>query len=174
VARYDDADRVAPGGCTGRSRATRITCALRQLAICDGLTEPDARNRLPYRALERRALWREFDRKPRPFAVEIFRQLALGLAERCMLMGSLSFLVDAGVILLPSEIDARQRLVIRNQQYASTRTLIIVVVQHSYSLVSECQSCITAYARHGRQVSPASSTRRAFFSFNAFMTPRSV
>src|SRR5262249_3273537 len=106
VAGYDDADRVSSGGRAHRARTARTTSAPRKFCIGNGLAEADAGDRLPHRTLERCAVRRDLDRKVFARAMEIFRELALRLAQQRMPRIPHPVAFDVRLMPLPGKIDA--------------------------------------------------------------------
>ena len=151
MTRYDDANRVSSGGSAHCARTARTASAPRKFSIGDGLAEAHAGDRLPHRVLERCAVRRHLDGKVRARATEIFRELALDLAQQRMPRITDPVALNARLIFLPNEIDTYQCLVIGNQQHPPAGAFIEVVIGHGHYFPSAFQRCITAYARHGRQ-----------------------
>src|SRR6266853_1536920 len=174
VARNDDADRIASGRGARGARAARKSCAARELAVGDGLAEADRGDRLPHVLLKRRAFGSERGLEALTLAAEEFGQLASDLAQRRVARIAPPIRLDLRKIFLAVEVDAGESFAVCDEQHPPLGTFIEIVVVHGYSFVSDCHRCITAYARQGRQASPAASTRRAPVSPSAFITPRSV
>src|SRR6266545_2443153 len=170
----DDADRIAPGCSTRGARAARASRATRELAVGDGLTETDRGDRLPHGPLKRRAFGRECSLETLALAGEVFGQLALGLTHRRAACVPPPLRIDVWKIFLAVEVDAGKSFAFCDEQHLPVRAFIEIVVVHGYSFVSDCHRCITAYARQGRQASPAARTWRAPVSPSAFISPKSV
>src|SRR5438309_3563989 len=174
VAGHDDADRIAPGRGARGARAAREPGVERELAVRNGLAEADRGDRLPHGLLKRRAFGRERGFEALAPAAEVFGQLALRLTQRRVARIPPPIRLDLRKIFLTVEVDAGQSFAVCDEQHLPLGTFIEIVVAHGYSFVSDCHRCMTAYARQGRQASPAASTRRAPVSPSAFITPRSV
>src|SRR5215470_3462333 len=174
MAGNDDRDRIAAGCGTCGAYAARRSRAPRELAVGDRPAEIDRGDRFPHRPLKRRAFGRERSLEAFALAAEVFAQLTLRLAQRRVARIPPPFRPHLRKIFLAVEVDGGKSFVVGDEQHLPVRAFVEIVVPHGYSFVRDCHRCITAYARQGRQASPAASTARARVSPSAFITPRSV